>query len=324
MDPTAGDERRGAAEPLLSRRSLILGSVAAGAIVVGSASSARAFTYQLRSQAEHDALPITWGYPFASPADRRLGVDGYPGPTYSGHIGVDFFTVPRVGTPVLAVANGTVSQIGDDGEVGRGVFVVVQHAAGVRSEYLHFDRGSIAVRVGQAVSRWTPLGRTGWTGDVRPKEPQSGHLHLAIFSGPHRTGVVWNPVWLVADAPTPGGTIPEPTPTNYEDDMAYPFRVDNKHLFLVSPGFIKHFSDSGPADLTRNIVASNDEWISLGSADFLKQLDSFGVPRNMVDLTVGRVFDVSAGQMVVGGMWSWAREAQQNTRAILATLNNRP
>lgn len=187
----------------LSRRTVLLGSVAAGSLVLASAAPARALTYTVKTPAEHAALPIVWGYPFASRATRGSGVDGYPGQTYSGHIGADYYVNPRVGTTILAVADGTVTAVGDDGDVSRGVFVIVQHAAGVRSEYLHMERGSPLVSVGQRVFRWTPLGRTGNTGDVRPRTEANAHLHLAIFSGPHRTGTVWNPAWLIEGAPLP-------------------------------------------------------------------------------------------------------------------------
>lgn len=285
---------------------------------------ASALTYATKTSAEHRALPIAWGYPFSQTATRGAGVDGYPGESYSGHIGIDLFSSPRVGVPVLAVAAGLVVAVGDDGEQGRGVYVVIDHGMDIRSEYLHFDRGTLVVRAGQRVERWSPLGRTGWTGDVRPKAPSSAHLHLAILSGPHRAGVVWNPAWLVEEAPLPDGSYPISQPVYEEDTMAYPFHVDNKHLFMLAPGFVKHFSEYGPAVLTRDLVTSDGKWTAISGGDFLRQLDSFGVPRAMVDVSQGRVYDVSTGQMAVGGMWSWAREAQQNTRAILAALNNRP
>ncbi|OAZ43084.1 hypothetical protein A9Z40_14625 [Microbacterium arborescens] len=196
----------------LSRRTVLLGSVAAGSLVLASAAPARALTYTVKTPAEHAALPIVWGYPFASRATRGSGVDGYPGQTYSGHIGADYYVTPRIGTTILAVADGTVTAVGDDGDVSRGVFVVVQHAAGVRSEYLHMQRGSPLVSVGQRVFRWTPLGRTGNTGDVRPRTEANAHLHLAIFSGPHRTGTVWNPAWLIEGAQLPPSSALEATP----------------------------------------------------------------------------------------------------------------
>ncbi len=308
----------------ISRRTLLLGSAAAGVGVAASARPANALTYGTKTLAEHRALPIAWGYPFNETATRGAGVDGYPGESYSGHIGIDLFTSPRTGVAVGAVAAGLVVTVGDDGEEGRGVYVVIDHGMDIRSEYLHLERGSVPVRIGQRVDRWATLGRTGWTGDVRPKTSSSAHLHLAILSGPYRGGVVWNPSWLIEEAQLPDGSYPISHPVYEEDTMAYPFHVDNKHLFMLAPGFVKHFSEYAPAVLTRDLVSSDGKWTTISAGDFLRQLDSFGVPRAMVDASQGRVYDVSTGQMAIGGMWSWAREAQQNTRAILAALNNRP
>lgn len=304
----------------LTRRSLIVASALASLTVVTTPAEARAATYATRSRTEHRGLAIVWGYPFASTARAGNGVDGYPGATYPGHIGRDYYATPRVGSPVLAVADGRVVATGDDGERGRGVYVVIDHGSDVRSEYLHLDRGSTLVRAGQRVNRWSPVGRTGWTGDVSPKSATNAHLHLAILSGPHRTGTVWNPEWLVDEAPLPDGTLPATDISDEEDSMAYPFHVDGRHLFMLAPGFIKHFSEYAPAVLTRDIVSADGKWIAIGGGDFLRQLDSFGIPRSVVDLAQGRVFDVSTAQMTVGGMWSWARESQQNTKAILAAL----
>lgn len=170
-------------------------------MLLAAAPPAHALTYSIKSRAEHEALPIEWGYPFWERGTIGSGVDGYPGSTYPDHIGTDFYASPRVGTAVLAVADGVVTAVGDDGDRGRGVFVIVEHAAGIRSEYLHLDRGSVSVKSRQRVSRGTPLGLTGHTGDVRPRTVGNAHLHLAIFSGPHRTGVVWNARWLVDQAP---------------------------------------------------------------------------------------------------------------------------
>lgn len=300
----------------VSRRSLIIGSIAAGAIAIGDrGDAANAVTYTVKTREEHAALPITWRFPLRSTAVRRAGVEGYPGDTYPGHQGVDYFPTAGAGAAVLAIADGRVTAVGDDGEQGRGVYIVVEHAAGVRSEYLHLERNSLTTVPGRVVSRGTSLGRVGWTGDVRPKTPANAHLHLAILSGAYRTGTVWNAAWLIDDNPP----LPEE-----EDDMAYPFIVDNTHLFMLAPGFVKHFGEYAPAVRTRDIISPDGEWIVIASADFIRQLDSFGVPRNVVDAAAGRVLDVSTGQMAAGGMWSWAREAQQNTRAILAALNSRP
>lgn len=115
-------------------------------------------------------------------------------------------------------------------------------------------------------------------------------------------------------------STPFPATPPEEDDMAYPITIDGKHFFLLSPGFIKHFDAITPANKTRDIVAANDTWINLNEAQFLEQLDSFGIPREVVDANAGTVFDVRAGKFAKGGMWSWARHSYQNTKTILDSL----
>jgi len=114
-----------------------------------------------------------------------------------------------------------------------------------------------------------------------------------------------------------------------ENEMTYAVRLDNKHLFHIGFGQIKHLRtnsvvkgnhNKGPADLTMLIVQPDDRWIDLKQAEFLEQLDSFMIPRSVVDLKTGWVLDVSKattkeprGRFVAGGAWSWERAAYQNT-----------
>lgn len=98
-------------------------------------------------------------------------------------------------------------------------------------------------------------------------------------------------------------------PAYQEDDVSYAIKVDGKHLFQIAPGFVKHFTDATAADLTMKITSADDQWIALTGAQFLTQLDSFGVPRNVVDATNGGVVSPGADKPVLGGMWSWSRSA---------------
>lgn len=133
------------------------------------------------------------------------------------------------------------------------------------------------------------------------------------------SGIVGGEPWHIIDfnafvAFSGDGSSPFPIPNPIpiipkEEDMSYPLFIDGKHKFLVAPGFIKHFTDATAADLTRNIVTTTDAWIQLTSAQFASQLDSFGIPRDVVDFTTGAVYDVDKRAKVAGGMWSWARNA---------------
>lgn len=128
---------------------------------------------------------------------------------------------------------------------------------------------------------------------------------------------------IVTSIPATAGTGSTPFPNAnqpQEDDMAYPISINKTHYFLIAPGYIKHFGTFAPAELTKNIVASNDQWIDLTREQFDNQLDSFGVPRWRVDSANGMVYDLNEGKMVKGGMWSWAREAQSEAKTANATL----
>jgi murein DD-endopeptidase MepM/ murein hydrolase activator NlpD len=74
------------------------------------------------------------------------------------HLGVDY-SAPS-GSPVVAVANGTVVSAGWSGEGGR--MVHLRHASGYETYYMHLS--SIAVRTGQHVGQGEPIGRVGMTG----------------------------------------------------------------------------------------------------------------------------------------------------------------
>ncbi len=89
------------------------------------------------------------------------------------HTGVDW--AGPAGTPIYATAAGTVTQAGRDGG-GYGNLVVIQHDFGVETYYAHLS--SIAVRVGQRVSRGDRIGGMGTTG-----RSTGVHLHYEIRVG---------------------------------------------------------------------------------------------------------------------------------------------
>lgn len=93
----------------------------------------------------------------------------------SNHKGIDM--LPGAGTPILAIADGTVSKVGNYSG-GYGVYVMVNHVVGgqkVTSVYAHMQSGSMTVDVGQRVSQGQRLGRVGNTG-----ASTGAHLHLEI------------------------------------------------------------------------------------------------------------------------------------------------
>jgi murein DD-endopeptidase MepM/ murein hydrolase activator NlpD len=95
------------------------------------------------------------------------------------HDAIDIMA-PR-GTAVVAAAPGRVEKIFDS-KGGGGLTVYVRSPDGRWIYYYaHLDRYAPNLKEGQAVSRGTPLGTVGSTGNANPAGP---HLHFAI----HRMG----------------------------------------------------------------------------------------------------------------------------------------
>jgi len=102
-----------------------------------------------------------------------FGTRFHPILNYVGsHNGVDYGT-PQ-GTPVWAVADGSVSRAGWDD--GGGNMVCVKHVMSFETCYLHLSK--INVRVGQRVQQKDVIGESGTTGlSTGP------HLHFAMKRG---------------------------------------------------------------------------------------------------------------------------------------------
>ena len=135
---------------------------------------------------------IQW--PFPSPVPISSGFGARVAPCYgctSFHEGLDF--VPGAGTPIGAVADGTVTYAAFDSNYG--YHVIVDHNINgqkVQSLYAHMLAGSIKVVVGQQVTVTQQLGEVGNTG-----HSTGAHLHLEI----HLDGTPVDPfAWLKANA----------------------------------------------------------------------------------------------------------------------------
>jgi murein DD-endopeptidase MepM/ murein hydrolase activator NlpD len=76
------------------------------------------------------------------------------------HMGVDF--AAPIGTPVWAVADGTVTFVGNSGGSGR--MISIRHAQGYETSYLHLSRFASSVRSGGRVSQGNVIGFVGSTG----------------------------------------------------------------------------------------------------------------------------------------------------------------
>lgn len=89
------------------------------------------------------------------------------------HNGIDFYA--EEGTDVLAVADGTVEAITDNGMFGR--TVIILHNGGVRSIYSNLAEGT-EVAIGDNVTKGTPVGKVGSTAAAEALEKP--HLHFEI------------------------------------------------------------------------------------------------------------------------------------------------
>lgn len=101
------------------------------------------------------------------------------------HSGVDFLAA--VGTPVKAIAAGTVVFAGEQGSYGK--LVIINHNGGLQSRYANLS--TIKVSTGQQVKQGDLLGTVGQTGQPDAQQP---HLHFEIRSS--------SPLGWVAQDPT--------------------------------------------------------------------------------------------------------------------------
>jgi len=113
------------------------------------------------------------------------------------HLGVDF--AAPYGTPVRAVASGTVGLAGWSRQLGRQIRV--DHDSGVASSYAHLARFAPGIAPGESVERGQVIGYVGSSGLAT-----GPHLHFAF----HRNGKYVDPLRLPAtsDAPIPARAWP--------------------------------------------------------------------------------------------------------------------
>ena len=100
----------------------------------------------------------------------------YPRPGGRSHQGIDLFAA--MGTPVIAVADGSLFNVGWNGLGGWRLWL--RDRAGNGFYYAHLSAYAPAAREGAAVTRGTVLGYAGDSGDARGTSP---HLHFEIHPG---------------------------------------------------------------------------------------------------------------------------------------------
>jgi murein DD-endopeptidase MepM/ murein hydrolase activator NlpD len=110
------------------------------------------------------------------------------------HLGVDY--AAPAGSPVVAVAHGTVVSAGFSG--GSGNLVHLRHGDGFETFYLHLSSFAPGIRAGAHVAQGQVIGRVGMTGSAT-----GPHLDYRL----KRNGVFVNPV-AVHSRQAPGEPIP--------------------------------------------------------------------------------------------------------------------
>jgi len=116
------------------------------------------------------------GYPLSEVATVVLPYGWQINPTTGEvffHSGIDLSAA--VGTPVEAIAPGTVAFANDQGTYGK--LVIINHSGGLQSRYAQLD--SIKVTVGQQVQKGDLLGTVGTSGKPTSNQP---HLHFEVRS----------------------------------------------------------------------------------------------------------------------------------------------
>jgi len=190
---------------------------------------------------------LVWGRPV--PASGPTWTDKtYPyGSTRGGmlrpHTGVEF--VVPTGTPVLAVAAGTVVFAGDDSQVAYGpqtdfygnlvILEVAGAADGVPVYALYGHLSAVAVSVGQTVAAGEALGLSGASGVA-----DGPHVHLEARVGENSYGATRNPLlWLrpLGSAGVVAGRVTSPNGELLHEVPIVLRRVDGPAPFTATTAY---------------------------------------------------------------------------------------
>lgn len=181
-DVQKGDRMRAVVERVVSKgRVLEYGNVLAASYIGSTVGTKKSFRYRLPDGTESYFLedgssarktflksPLKFAVVTSGFGSRLHPILNY----VSAHNGVDYGT--PTGTPVWAVADGTVVRAGWD--KGGGNMVCVRHVMSLETCYLHLSK--VEVKEGQRVQQKTVIGESGSTGlSTGP------HLHFAMKRG---------------------------------------------------------------------------------------------------------------------------------------------
>ena len=144
-------------------------------------------------------------------------IDPFTG-LWESHQGVDYPAV--TGTPILAIANGTVTQAGYNG--GYGNLVEIDHGQGYTSKYGHASQ--ILTRMGQQVQKGQVIALVGSTG-----HSTGPHLHFEMA----QYGQVFNPMAFLNQGLQLGTTASNnPNSGGWNKPSSYPSGQKNTKAFF--------------------------------------------------------------------------------------------
>jgi murein DD-endopeptidase MepM/ murein hydrolase activator NlpD len=141
--------------------------------------------------------------------------------TARAHLAVDY-GAPS-GTPVQAVANGTVTFAGWNGGYGR--LVQIRHANGLTTGYAHLSRIAGGIRKGVVVKQGQLIGAVGQTGLAT-----GPHLHYMMTRG----GTPINPLSIKAEPPVPIAPAVKPAFLEYIAPFQSQLRVPTQQAYIAA------------------------------------------------------------------------------------------
>ena len=123
-----------------------------------------------------------YNVPIPKSSLQKIDRTSSPAHVFSLRNAIDFIAPQN--TPVLAVADGIVTFVKDDSNIGGPYpsywdstnFIIIEHSNGEYSRYDHLEYHSAKVRVGQKVSAEQEIAKIGMTGYT-----YIPHLHFQVF-----------------------------------------------------------------------------------------------------------------------------------------------
>lgn len=266
-------------------------------------------------------------------APERIGREwGFRSSDYASgrHRGLDVRLVHSSGdysieTDVIAISDGVVDYVGRPNN-SLGPTLRIRRDGGGYEFHSH----TIAdVSVGTRTTAGTRLGRNARMSE-RPGLIFGVHDHV-VFSD-YADGA-WNtdrptrdpyPIIvnrLAAVAASDARPLP---PSPQEDTMTVSINLNGKHLLAVGQEFVSHHGTGSQAEITRRVMSVTDEEHRLNTAQFQDLLDGLGIPRWVVNVDNGQVFNPETGKFEHNGVWSRHREMLAKFAALTNTLAAKP